>query len=100
MRTISQVLILSLPLLLIGCSHSLHLRNANEFTASAPYISNPTTFGVTSAATHEQEIFVNYVVEELYNLPNCKTLYPYLYDKNRPVDYIIDISVKVIKGCI
>jgi hypothetical protein len=85
-----------LPIVLIvlvnGCAHQLQLRNTSQYTESAPYIKKTITLGVTTPATDEQEIFIDYIVDELYSLPNCKVIYPYVVNDENPVDYIINIQ--------
>lgn len=78
-----------------GCSHQLQLRNADQYSESMPYSSKELKIGVTSAATHTQENFVSYVVDEMYNLPGCKILYPYAHDEKKPVDFEISLTITV-----
>ena len=82
-------------LIVSGCSHQLTLKNANQYTESMPFLDEQITIGITASPTQEQEVFVNYIVDELINIGNCKIKYPYTYTKEIPVDYMIDLRIKV-----
>lgn len=82
-------------LIVSGCSHQLSLKNANQYVESMPFIDKTIIIGISTSSTQEEETFVNYVVDELINIGNCKLIYPYTYTKEIPVDYIVDLKIKV-----
>ena len=59
-----------------------------------PFIDKDITIGISASSTQEEEVFVNYIVDELINIGNLTIKFPYTYSKEIPVDYMIDLKIK------
>ena len=92
-KIVKIVLCMFTMCMLISCSHQLTLKNATQYSESTVYVDKSITIGVSPNALEED--LLNIVVDELYNLPNCKVRYPYQKNLRQPVDYIVDINITV-----
>jgi len=92
-RGILAIVLVLVSAALIGCSHQLTLTNENDYYFSTPYFDDCIVVGIASPSSGLSEVFLNEVVDNMRIMGDIKVIYPYMYSKNNPVDYLKDFNV-------
>jgi len=65
----------------------------DSYYKNLPYIEKEITLGIPSPTTFSAQNLLEEIVQNIRTLGNVKVIYPYTYNSNKEVDYVVDINL-------
>ncbi len=88
----NHIMVICLLSLMVGCSHSLTVKNIDAYQASGTTLTQPATIGVTPTYKNESDrLIIEGVTDNLRKYANIVS--PYYKNSPQKVDVVIDINL-------